>query len=99
MHTINIVLASVLALTAAGNICDSGLYKALAPLSSYPPAQSLCAQRFPKSTVTVTVSRSAPRRRVEAPRASTTTNQAPTTSAENTAVAAANRKTSSTTLS
>lgn len=111
MHFTNLLLGSAFTLGAVASVCDSGLYKALAPLSSYPPAQSLCAQRFPRSTktvtapgsiqltVTITVTTEAKAvRRAEATRASTSSAQATiSTTTASAVVNAAGRRSSSTT--
>ena len=66
------LLSSFLTAASATGICDSGLYQALKPLSTYTPAQAYCAQRFPPKTVTVTQASIAPREQFDR-RATTTT--------------------------
>ncbi|KIW23225.1 hypothetical protein, variant [Cladophialophora immunda] len=39
--------------SAASNVCKSGIYELLSPLSAYPPAQSYCSAHYPPTTVTV----------------------------------------------
>ena len=39
---------------AATNVCSSGIYAVLAPLSNYAPAQSFCSAHVPRQTVTAT---------------------------------------------
>ncbi|KAF7186441.1 hypothetical protein HII31_12237 [Pseudocercospora fuligena] len=45
----------------SGSVCSQNPYKALAPLSAYPPAQSYCSKNYPvaASTTTVTITESA----------------------------------------
>ncbi|KIX98730.1 uncharacterized protein Z520_05191 [Fonsecaea multimorphosa CBS 102226] len=38
---------------ATSNVCNSGIYELLSPLSAYPPAQSYCSAHYPPTTVTV----------------------------------------------
>lgn len=47
-------LASQVSYTTADSVCSSGLYAALAPLDTYPPAVTYCQGQAGKATVTVT---------------------------------------------
>ncbi|EXJ74184.1 uncharacterized protein A1O5_02478 [Cladophialophora psammophila CBS 110553] len=48
-----ICLAMASVTSAASNVCKSGIYELLSPLSAYPPAQSYCSAHYPPTTVTV----------------------------------------------
>ena len=69
MQLISLSLTFALVSTTFATVCDSGIYKALAPLQSYEPAKAFCAKNYPASTVTVTGA--APRVRRAAPASST----------------------------
>jgi hypothetical protein len=57
--TIVSVLAAAQLTLATSDVCNSGIYKALLPLSTYAPAESFCSTHYSQSTVTVTVTASA----------------------------------------
>lgn len=72
MQALILVVCTLALFTAstAGNVCNSGIYALLEPLSSYPIAQQWCTQNFPPVTVTISVAVNARPKRVAA--ASTT---------------------------
>lgn len=55
MQISHILVIFSFSLIASAGVCDSGIYKALAPLTAYPSAQAFCSERYPRSTITVTV--------------------------------------------
>lgn len=53
--SVAILALETLHTSAAASACSSGIYAALAPLETYPPAVSYCKGQAGKSTVTTTV--------------------------------------------
>jgi hypothetical protein len=61
MHFFSVVstLAVAQLTFALSDVCNSGIYKDLLPLSTYAPAESFCSTHYPQSTITATVTASA----------------------------------------